>query len=169
MATPQLPFEETLSPKALTTIGLLMVTAANCEAGLFFQALRFHGPKPTAQACQALSGQELRVRLKGIRDMAAMHMNADAANEAKRLCDKIEKAYEKRHMFAHSMVCSSPRDPETLIVMTTKIGASFPTPQEWRLEQIAGFAKAIHAAVKELQDTMTALGLPLLDHPPPAT
>ena len=165
MPTSRLPFEDTLTPKALTTLGLLMATAANCEAGLFFQALRFHGPAPSTAAVQSMSGQELRVRLKGIRDMAAMRFGKTEAASVKAACDRVEKAYEKRHIFAHSMMCAKTNDPETLIVMTTKVGAAFPLPQEWPLEQIAKLAVAIHRSVVELQDCLTEVGIPLL-HPP---
>ena len=53
-----------------------------------------------------------------------------------------------------------------MLVMTQKVGATFPQAQEWRLEQIVEAAAAIHQSVVDLEDCLTEIGIPLL--PPPS-
>lgn len=166
MTKSRLPFEDTFTKEQLATVGLLTVSAANSEAGLFFQALRFHGPKPPTAAIQTLSGQELRVRLQGIRNMTEMRCGKQPSEKVRKATENVQKAFERRHLFAHAMICAAPTKSGTLLVMTPKVGATFPQAQEWRLEQIVEAAAAIHQSVVDLEDCLTEIGIPLL--PPPS-
>ena len=163
----KLPMEEIYDSNIREAIGTLFLTSAISEITLTICLLRLlgHLHSQNPHIMLPLQGMQIRVKLQTITAAAAMIIPEEKDNIQK-LCDKIEKAFKKRNLFAHGMTKRKPTGDKIAIYQPkfTETG-DFPPPDVLTSDQIRQYARRIHERTLALEAHLTTSGVQnLLEH-----
>ena len=154
--TDKLPIEKIYDRSIREAIGTLFLTSAIAETALTICLLRLlgHLHSQNPHIMLPLQGMQIRVKLQTINAAAAMIIPEDKGN-IQMLCDKIEKAFKRRNLFAHGMTKRKPTGAKIAIYQPkfTETG-DFPQPEVLTPEQIRQYAREIYERTIALEECL---------------
>lgn len=157
----KIPMEQIYESSIREAIGTLFLTSAVAETVLTICLLRLlgHLHSQNPHIMLPLQGMAIRVKLQTINAAAAMIISEEKDN-IKNLCRKIDKAFEKRNLFAHGMTSRKTTGNKIAIFYPkfTETG-DFPQPEVLTSEQIRQYARKIYERTLALDDYLTDAGI----------
>lgn len=153
----KLPMEQIYDSSIREAIGTLFLTATVAETALTLSLLRLlshlHSQNPLIML--PLQGMKIRVKLQIINAAAAMIIPEEKDN-VKKLCRKIDKAFEKRNLFAHGMTSRKTTGNKIAIFYAKYTDSGdFPQPEVLTSDQIRKYSQKIYERTLALDDHLT--------------
>jgi len=157
----KLPMEQIYDDSIREAIGTLFLTAAVAENALTLSLLRLLGHLHSQNPLTALplQGMEIRVKLQIINSAATLIV-PEEKDAIRKICRKIEKAFQKRNLFAHGMP-SRKKTGDKIAMFYAKYTETgrFPQPEVLTAAQILEYARKIYDKTIGLDDHLTASGI----------
>ena len=157
----KLPMEQIYDGSIREAIGTLFLTAAVAEYALTLSLLRLLGHLHSQNPLTALplQGMEIRVKLQIINSATALIV-PEEKDAIRKICRKIEKAFQKRNLFAHGMP-SRKKTGDKIAMFYAKYTETgrFPQPEVLTSDQINQYARRIHQRTLALGDHLTTSGV----------